>query len=419
MSDRRAGDKPAKAPTIVSMFTSGTLEDPVTHAGRERSIMLCTVRMPPYMPALRALLAPPCHIGLASTARRAHDMIAGEQPDLLLLDQSLPDMEHGSATTDLLELAHARNVPAFLVIDLDGGMDGDDHAGLKTVVTSFTREHGGMAFARVRHATDIARIHGRLAAESNLQGGGTTGTAEPALPIARSQGPGRVEQTDIEFICQTLSHELRAALHAVHGHANWLCQYEADQLSAGGQRVLAKVAAATQRMDGIIHDMLAYANADYPARPSKPLALNPLVEDVARQLERSYPWAQIDIGPLPSVTANPTAVRQIFSNLISNALKFSAKVVKPQVNITATVASGRMEISVADNGVGFDPGQADKLFQMHARLHPAEQYPGNGVGLAIARRLAERLGGTIRAESTPGVTTQFVLSLPCATEPAG
>ena len=120
--------------------------------------------------------------------------------------------------------------------------------------------------------------------------------------------------------------------------------------------------------------------------------------------------ATLDVGELPVVLADPTQLHQLFQNLIANALKFRSEV-PPTIIVRATEDGDRWRFSVADNGIGFDMRFADRIFQMFQRLHERERFSGSGIGLAIAKRVVERHGGTISVESTPGEGTTFFFTL--------
>jgi signal transduction histidine kinase len=123
--------------------------------------------------------------------------------------------------------------------------------------------------------------------------------------------------------------------------------------------------------------------------------------------------ARVEIGELPAVAADPLQMRQLFQNLIGNALKFSRPGVPPHVRVSASLpGDGTAVIRVADNGIGFDVKYLDRIFVPFERLHGRMEYEGTGMGLAICRKIAERHKGAITAESEPGEGTTFVVTLP-------
>jgi light-regulated signal transduction histidine kinase (bacteriophytochrome) len=117
-------------------------------------------------------------------------------------------------------------------------------------------------------------------------------------------------------------------------------------------------------------------------------------------------------GPLPTVMADEAQLGQVFQNLIANAIKFRREDVPPRVHVSAEREGEEWVFSVADNGIGIDPEQADRLFQIFQRLHTREEYEGLGIGLALCRRVVERHGGHIWVESEPGEGTNFFFTIP-------
>jgi signal transduction histidine kinase len=160
--------------------------------------------------------------------------------------------------------------------------------------------------------------------------------------------------------------------------------------------------------------------------PLQPVDLGLVVSDVLSDLDEriTISGGQVHAGPLPTLLANPFQMRQLFQNLIANALKFHPDGVAPQVHIDATLRSdGRgskarrdrisgWEIRVSDNGIGFDKKHAERIFAPFQRLHGRQAYEGTGMGLAICRRIVALLGGTITATSQPGKGATFVITLP-------
>jgi signal transduction histidine kinase len=120
----------------------------------------------------------------------------------------------------------------------------------------------------------------------------------------------------------------------------------------------------------------------------------------------------VRLGKLPEIAADSLQMRQLFQNLISNALKFRLADTPPEISIDASVTDGVAAITVRDNGIGFDPQYSRRIFRIFERLHSRSEYPGTGIGLALCRKIAERHGGTITAESSPGAGATFTVTIP-------
>ncbi|WP_332776449.1 sensor histidine kinase [Polaromonas sp.] len=217
--------------------------------------------------------------------------------------------------------------------------------------------------------------------------------------------------SDLEAFSASVSHDLRGPLQTVSGFATLLERSEASALSEGGRRKLARIIAGAATMDRMIQDILACSRAERVEMNFRPVDLNDLVGELLHELAPACPNSHVSTGPLPVVQADPTLMGQVFNNLIGNALKFSARQSSPRVEIGTQEGPDGTEIFVRDNGVGFDAAQLDKLFAPFQRLHSAEDFAGTGVGLSIVKRLIERHGGRIRAESVPGERTTFAFTL--------
>jgi len=221
---------------------------------------------------------------------------------------------------------------------------------------------------------------------------------------------------DLEAFAHSVSHDLRAPLRAVEGYCNiYVDDYGAD-LAPRARELIDHVVAGAQRMDRLIEALLRFSRyGSQPLRPER-VRLDPLVRRVVA--EASPGDADIHIGELPDVTADPVLLEQVLVNLVSNALKFSRHRRPARVEIGSKPGSaGRgepaeHEFFVRDNGAGFDPAYADRLFGVFQRLHPEKEFEGTGVGLSIAQRIVQRHGGRIWATSTPGDGASFHFTLP-------
>ena len=167
-------------------------------------------------------------------------------------------------------------------------------------------------------------------------------------------------------------------------------------------------------MGRLIDDLLAYSRLlRAPFQPTT-VDMAAVVGQVLAELSSTHPVEGVRIGTLPPAQADPALVHQLWRHLISNALKFSARQPTPAVKIDAEGNGPRTVYRIRDNGVGFDMQHAQRLFGLFQRLHKAVDFPGNGVGLALARRIVDRHGGRIWAESTPGEGAAFSFTLAVA-----
>jgi signal transduction histidine kinase len=216
---------------------------------------------------------------------------------------------------------------------------------------------------------------------------------------------------EMEAFSYTVSHDLRAPLAAVQSFAGALQEAEAAALSERGRHHLERVVAGALRMSRMIDDILACSRVERAEMRCREIDLGALVTEVVSELKASWPDAKVILEALPAVRGDANMLRQIFTNLIGNALKFSARSPDATVEVSARKTEGATEISVRDNGAGFDTAYAGKLFGLFQRLHSEAEFAGTGVGLAIVKRLVNRHGGEVRAESVPGGWTTFSFTM--------
>ena len=168
-----------------------------------------------------------------------------------------------------------------------------------------------------------------------------------------------------------------------------------------------------QRMQQQIMDLLAYSRVTSRGQPPTPVdAAAALAEAITRlEMKIAETGAEISIGPLPVVRADPSQLAQVFQNLVGNALTFRSDET-PRIRVEAVEEEGAVRFSVSDNGIGIAPEYHDRIFQMFQRLHTRDRYPGSGIGLAIVQRIVERHGGRAWLESTEGEGSTFYFTIP-------
>lgn len=216
---------------------------------------------------------------------------------------------------------------------------------------------------------------------------------------------------ELESFSYSVSHDLRAPLRAVDGYARMLEEDYAARLDDEGRRLLAVVREEAVRMGRLIDDLLAFSRTGRLRLDPAPVDMAALAQEVIKDLAPRYPDAVISIGDLPPAMGDRALLKQVWINLIGNALKYSSKRPSPRVAIAATVLGKEIEYSVRDNGAGFDPRYSAKLFGVFQRLHSAEEFDGTGVGLAIVRRVVGRHGGRVRAVGRPAEGAEFFFTL--------
>jgi PAS domain S-box-containing protein len=226
----------------------------------------------------------------------------------------------------------------------------------------------------------------------------------------------RLEQSnrELEDFAYVASHDLQEPLRKIQAFGDLLKSKYAEALPDQGRDYIARMQSAAGRMQVLINDLLSFSRVTTKAQPFVRVDLREIATEVAKDLEARVheTSGRIDIGPLPAIDADPLQMRQLLQNLTANALKFRREGVPPVVEILAEVAEGRCRLRVSDNGIGFEPKYADRIFTMFERLHARTKYEGTGIGLAICRKIAERHGGSIAAHGRPGEGAEFVVTLP-------
>ncbi|HXH03406.1 MAG TPA: ATP-binding protein [Candidatus Competibacteraceae bacterium] len=230
------------------------------------------------------------------------------------------------------------------------------------------------------------------------------------------------ELQDFAFVA---SHDLQEPLRKIQAFADRLQERAGASLDEQSRDYLARMNHAARRMQTLIDDLLLYSRVTTKARPFEVVALSRVVREVLVDLEAliEQSGADIEVLDLPTLKADPTQMRQLFQNLLGNALKFRRPGVPPRIRVWAESGGEGDErgssrerslcrVCVQDNGIGFDEKYLHRIFIPFQRLHGRAQYEGNGIGLAIVKKIVERHGGSVTARSQPGVGATFIVTLP-------
>lgn len=253
-------------------------------------------------------------------------------------------------------------------------------------------------------------------------------TSRKETEIRLRQSEERLEQTvamrtaqlqsrndELKAFAYTVSHDLKAPLRGIAGYARELDRRHSAGLDARARHCLDQILAATRNLDRLIEDLLLYSRLDAETPTAVDVDLAYLVEGMIRDrrpviLEQGTE-VTIDLAA-PRVRAWERGLNQVLCNLFDNALKYSRGASPPKVRVASEPRPDGVRILVADNGIGFDPKYHDRIFGLFNRLVRPEDFEGTGAGLAIAKKLVDKMGARLRAESRPGEGATFILQLP-------
>ena len=220
--------------------------------------------------------------------------------------------------------------------------------------------------------------------------------------------------SELEAFAYSVSHDLRAPLRAIDGFSGFLQEDYSDRLDEEGRRLLNVIRENTRRMSELINALLDLSRISRSDLKLARIDMSALVSAVCSESiqPRELDGFDLDLRPLPRVLGDPSLLRQVWINLISNAVKYSMKSDVRRIEIGGFDTPQDNVFYVRDEGAGFDPDYADKLFRVFQRLHRADEFEGNGIGLAIVHRIIARHGGRVWAEGKPNAGAVFFFSLP-------
>lgn len=229
-----------------------------------------------------------------------------------------------------------------------------------------------------------------------------------------------ISNRELQDFASVAAHDLQEPLRKIQSFSDRLQTKARESLADDAKDYLDRIMTSAQRMQTLINDLLTYSRVTTKAEPFAVADFNAILHSVISDLEirLEQTKGKITVGDLPRLEADPTQMRQLFQNLISNALKFHRPEVPPQVSITAeavahsSLAGGAFEFRVTDNGIGFDEKYLDRIFTIFQRLHGRFEYEGTGIGLAVVRKIVDRHGGQITAKSRLGEGSTFIITLP-------
>ncbi|MDD4028302.1 MAG: LytS/YhcK type 5TM receptor domain-containing protein [Caldisericia bacterium] len=218
----------------------------------------------------------------------------------------------------------------------------------------------------------------------------------------------------LEAFSYSVSHDLRAPLRAIQGFSAILLEDYGSVLTEEGVHLLSIIQKNTSKMDALIKGILSISRITKSKPEKTTLKMKTIVEQCLQEIvpKEDLKRIRVHMEDLPPAWGDPVLVRQVWWNLLDNAIKFSSKKPQSTITITGTVLDSSVEYSIKDNGVGFDEAYKDKLFNLFQQLHSPDEFDGTGIGLALVKRILQKHGGTIRAKGSLHDGAEFIFTLP-------
>jgi signal transduction histidine kinase len=354
-------------------------------------------------PDLRAyvanLLKPTYAVVTAVDGVEALDVLRADPPDLVLSDVMMPRLDGFGLVRALRADPRTSSIPVILLSARAGeesAVQGLDAGSDDYLVKPFSARE---LIARVRTHVALSRARREWTAE-----------------LERTNRILEAVNGELEAFSYSVSHDLRAPLRHMVGFAQVLEEHAGETLDEGGRQYLHTITKSANHMARLIDDLLAFSRLGRGELAKRRVDLNALVREVRAQVMEQEAATRVvhwQIDDLSEVKADPALLRQVFVNLLSNALKYSAPRDRTRIEVATEAGNeGAIVVYVRDNGVGFDMAYQDRLFGVFQRLHRADEFPGTGIGLANVKRIIHRHGGRVWAEGEPDRGATFYFSLP-------
>jgi hypothetical protein len=333
---------------------------------------------------------------------------------VMLLDVEMPDMNGLQLAAAIRQRPRSRHTPIiFLTAYSNAEMDPLHGYSLGAVDFMYAPVVPQVLQAKVKVFIELAVARAELEAEITERK-----RVQEEIVALNAELKSHAQQLEaanheLESFSYTVSHDLRAPLRAINGFAHALEEEYTARLDGEGRRLLRVVLDQSRFMGQLIDDLLEFSRLGRKDLAVQDVDMGALAAEVARELQGGRgEGAQITFAPLARALGDPPLLRQVWMNLLSNALKFSGGRARPRIEVSSFSDGSDTVFCVKDNGAGFDMRYYDKLFGVFHRLHRAEEFPGTGVGLALVNRVVTRHGGRVWAEGKVGEGATFYFALP-------
>jgi signal transduction histidine kinase len=339
-----------------------------------------------------------CQIKRAEDGEKGLELVQAWSPDLVITDLMMPKKDGIAVCTAIKSNPETAHIIVILLTALthrDGMMKGWEAKADEYLFKPF---HPEELVTRVRSFFSIISERKKV-----------------AELIQQKNRQLEDSNKELEAFGYSVSHDLRAPLRSIDGYTRVLQEDHEQELGEAGKKVLATILANTKKMGRLIDDLLAFSRLSKQEMTKEPVNMDILVKEVIDELAAATNTQrpiEFKVHSLTNTNGDKSMLKQVWTNLISNAIKYSSKKEKAVVQVDSWKENGNIIYSVKDNGAGFDMRYYDKLFGVFQRLHKAEQFDGTGVGLAIVDRIVAKHAGKVWAEAKPDEGATFFFSLP-------
>jgi two-component system, sensor histidine kinase and response regulator len=353
------------------------------------------------------------------------------KPNLILLDVVMPETDGFETCRLLKEDSETSDIPVIFMTALSETTD--KVRGFQVGAVDFVTKPLEYEELLVRVSTHLtlSHLHRELQERNACLEQEVTRREKIETVLKTYMAKLERSNEELQHFAYVASHDLQEPLRTITSYLQLLERRYKAKLDGSAQDFIMYAIDGAERMKRLITDLLAYSQVTSKAQPYKKVDLGQVVQETLSDLELRLKQVegQVEVDNLPTIEADPIQMRQLLQNLISNALKFHRKEEPPLVKIKASLLKGQesllaepfavtevCQITVEDNGVGFDEKDRERIFQMFQRLHRRSEFEGTGIGLSICRKIVERHGGAITTQSSPGHGATFIVTLPVTQE---